>query len=171
MTPAAGATRRAWSHAEEEALRILSPLGGPACAEAFDRTHGSIRHRAAALHVSLRRRTFGIVLGQCGPAVLSKVKEYSAASLCPSCAMRPQAVKSTGLCGPCHKRNLIEGHSALMAELAAQREYDTSKQRMKRMRDAAWREAAAVSGTDTRDASATMVEEQSTDPGEATCTQ
>lgn len=155
---------RAWSHAEEEALRILSPLGGPACAAAFDRSHGSVRHRASALHVSLRRRAFGTRLGQCGPAVLRKVVEASRASLCPACVKRPIAVRNTGLCAACHLENLRVVHESEIAAADAQRGLFASRSKLYRRRK-------AVSVAKTGDATATMETEQFTDPGEATCTQ
>ena len=60
MTSSAGAvTRRGWTHAEVEARRVLAPLGGPACALAFDRSEYSIRQKAVRLGVSLRRKSCG----------------------------------------------------------------------------------------------------------------
>jgi hypothetical protein len=125
---------RPWTHAEEEALRLLSPLGGPALALAFDRTPGSIRHKAAHLHVSLRRRSFGTHLGQCSPAVLRKVTEFSQASLCPGCAKRPIGVKQTGLCGPCHLEGLRTVHEVEIATADAQRGLWAARSKLKRRR-------------------------------------
>jgi hypothetical protein len=128
---------RPWSHAEEEALRVLSPLGGPACALAFDRSHGSIRHKAAQLGVSLRRRSYGTRLGQCGPAVLRKVVEFTESSLCPACAKRPIAVMQTGLCGPCHLEGLRVVHEAEIATADAQRGLWAARSKLRRRRASA----------------------------------
>lgn len=90
MTSSAGAvTRRGWTHAEVEALRVLAPFGGPACALAFDRSVHSILQKAVRLGVSLRRKSCGTQMAQCGPAVLRKVTEFSQANLCPACAKWP----------------------------------------------------------------------------------
>lgn len=159
-----------WSHAEEQALILLAPLGGRAVAAAFDRSHGAVRHRASALHVSLRRRAFGTRLGQCGPAVLRKVVEASRASLCPACAKRPIAVKNTGLCGACHLENLRTVHEAEIATSDAQRGLWAARSKLHRRRRKF--EAADVSVTKTGDGSATMVVLDATDPEEtASCTQ
>lgn len=160
---------RAWSHVEEEALRILAPLGGPAVAAAFDRSHGSIRHRASALHVSLRRRGFGTKLGQCGPAVMRKVVEASQASLCPACVKRPIAVARTGLCAACHLEGLRVVHEAEIATADAQRELWASRSKLMRRRRKF--EAADVRAAETGDESATMDTQDATDPKEtASCT-
>ena len=160
---------RPWSHAEEEALRILSPLGGRACALAFDRSNGSIRHKAAQIHVSLVRRSYGTRLGPCGPAVLAKVVEFSAASLCPACAKRPIGVLRTGLCGPCHLDGLRTVHEVEIATADAQRSLWASRSMLMRRRRT-FAEAEAVFVAETSDDAATMVKEQFTDSGEATCT-
>jgi len=145
-----------WTYAEQEALRILSPLGGPACALAFDRSHGSIRHRASALGISLKRRSYGTKLGQCSQAALRKVKEYSEASLCPSCAKRPIAVAKTGLCGACHLDGLRTVHEAEIATADSQRRLWSSRAMlMRRRRSLA--AAESLDAADSGDGGGTMV--------------
>jgi len=171
MTPAAGATtRRGWTHAEEEALRILSPLGGPACALAFARSLKSVEHKAASLRISLRRRSCGGNPGVTTTATLRRVKELSAASLCPACGFRFVGVAKTGLCGLCHMKRLTAVHQEQIEQADGQRELWAARSKLKRRRRT-FAEAEAVSVTETRDAAATMVKEQSTDQEEeATCT-
>ena len=115
-------------------MRWLAPLGGPALALAFDRSHGSIRHKAAQLHVSLRRRSYGTRLGQCGPAVLRKVVEFSEATLCPVCAKRPIGVNRSGLCGPCHLNGLRVVHEVEIATADAQRNLWAARSKLRRRR-------------------------------------
>jgi len=121
MTTAAGAVaRRGWTHAEEEALRILAPLGGKACALAFDRSLKSIHRKAAKIGVSMRPRSLGDKWGITSPATLRRVKELSQASLCPACGFRFAGVKETGLCGLCHVKRLKAVHEEEIAKIEAQ---------------------------------------------------
>jgi hypothetical protein len=113
---------RPWTSAEEEALRVLAPLGAPAIALAFDRSEVSVRHKAARLHVSTRRRSYGTELAQsCSEAALRRVRQVAEANLCPACVKRPIAVNKTGLCGVCHMNALRLVHETQLATLEAQR--------------------------------------------------
>ncbi len=101
-----------WTHAEEEALRILGPqIGGPACAEALGRSVEAVRMRAKRLGVSLRRRrTYDPILTRSrSEAVLRRIRELTEAELCPACGKRLIGVKRTGLCGRCHFEGLRRG--------------------------------------------------------------
>lgn len=125
---------RSWTHAEEEALRILAPLGGSACALAFDRSLKSIERKAASLGVSLRRRSYGGNLGETSPATLRRVRELSEAQLCPACGFRFASVKATGLCGLCHVKRLRDVHEEEIVKAEAQRELWAARSKLQRRR-------------------------------------
>jgi hypothetical protein len=161
---------RPWSYAEQEALRILAPLGGRACALTFDRSLKSIHRKAAKIGVSMRPRTLGDKWGTTSPAVLRRVRELSDAMLCPECAVRFVGVATTGLCGMCHMRRLAEVHKEQIEQADAQRELYAARSKLYRRRRQ-FAKAEALSATETGDGSASMETEQFTDPGEATCTQ
>lgn len=134
----------------------------------FDRSQGSIRHKAAQLRLSLRRRGYGMKLGQCSQAALRKVKEYSQATLCPACAKRPIAVARTGLCGPCHLDGLRTVHEAEIATADAQRALWAARSKLRRRRRKF--EAADLGAAGTGDGSATMDTQDASDPEETACT-
>lgn len=128
---------RHWTHAEEEALRILGPqIGGPACAEALDRSVEAVRMRAKRLGVSLRRRRTldPILTRSLSGAVLRRIRELTTAELCPSCGRRAIGVKSTGLCGPCHYDHLRQAHEEAIAEREAQRRLWAARSKLHRLR-------------------------------------
>jgi hypothetical protein len=126
---------RGWTHSEGEALRVLSPLGGKACALTFDRSLKSIECKAAQLGVSLRRRSCGGNTGEaCTPVVLKRVRELSLAELCPACGRRPISVKNTGLCGRCHFEGLRLVHGEAIARADGQRLLWASRGKLLRRR-------------------------------------
>jgi hypothetical protein len=125
---------RAWTKPEEAALRVLSPLGGKACAFTFDRSLKSIERKAARLGVSLRRRTCGGNPGETSPSTLRRVRELSEASLCPACGFRFIGVKLTGLCGPCHVKGLKTVHEEEIKRVEAQRDLWAARSRLQRRR-------------------------------------
>ena len=125
---------RPWSHAEEEALRVLSPLGGQACALAFDRSLKSIHRKAAKIGVSMRPRTLGDKWGTTSPAVLRRVRELSDALLCPECGVRFVGVEKTGLCGVCHMKRLRAVHEEQIEAADAQRELWAARSKLRRRR-------------------------------------
>lgn len=136
---------RPWTHAEEEALRVLGPrIGGPACAEAFDRSVEAVRMRAKRLGVSLRRsRTLDPILTRSrSGVVLRRIRELTAAELCPSCGKRFVGVRSTGLCGRCHFQGLVAVHEEEIARLEGQRELWAARSKLQRRR----RELGKVDG-------------------------
>ena len=132
---------RHWTHAEEEALRILAPLGGPALALAFDRSLSSIHHRASALRISLRRKSLGSNSGVSSPATMKLIRRFAQASLCPACAKRPIGVKESGLCGKCHMDALRAVHEEAIAEADAQRALWASRAMLHRRRQSLEQEA------------------------------
>jgi hypothetical protein len=126
-----------WTHAEEEALRILGPqIGGPACAEALDRSVEAVRMRAKRLGVSLRRRrTLDPILTRSrSGVVLRRIRELTTAELCPSCGKRFVGVRSTGLCGRCHFQGLVAVHEEEIARLEGQRELWAARSKLRRRR-------------------------------------
>jgi hypothetical protein len=130
---------RPWTHAEEEALRVLAPLGSRHLAKSFDRSVVSIQHKASQLRIRLGRKSNGsqLVVTDCTPATLRKVAELSQADLCPSCAKRPIGVKSTGLCGPCHLEALKAVHEEEIAKADAQRALWAARSKLRRRRSLA----------------------------------
>lgn len=56
------------------------------------------------------------------------------AELCPLCSQRPQET-GTGLCRPCHLRQLAEAHRAVSAERLAERELWQARQDKHRRKD------------------------------------
>ena len=56
--------RRPWATLEEEALRVLARLGTKACAAALERSAESVERKAAAIGVSLRRRSHRVFRGR-----------------------------------------------------------------------------------------------------------
>lgn len=136
---------RPWTHAEEEALQVLGPrIGGPACAEAFDRSVEAVRMRAKRLGVSLRRsRTLDPILTRSrSGVVLRRIRELTAAELCPSCGKRFVGVRCTGLCGRCHFQGLVAVHEEEIARLEGQRELWAARSKLQRRR----RELGKVDG-------------------------
>lgn len=128
---------RPWTHSEEEALRILGPqIGGPACAEALDRSVEAVRMRAKRLGVSLgKRRTLDPILTRSrSEAVLRRIRELTTAELCPSCGKRFVGVRSTGLCGRCHFESLVAVHEEEIARLEGQRELWAARSKLRRRR-------------------------------------
>jgi hypothetical protein len=132
---------RHWTHAEEEALRILAPLGGPALALSFDRSRGSIKIKAHRLGISLGRKSCVTRLEPTSPAVLRKIRALTRASLCPACAKRTIGVRTTGLCGPCHFAALREVHEEVIAKVEAQRALWASRAMLHRRRQSLEQEA------------------------------
>ena len=132
--------QRAWTHAEEEALRVLAPYGGRYIAAVMDRTHQSVRDRAAVLGVKLGRKGSATNPPQpapsADPAALRLVAALATADLCPSCGKRPIGVKKTGLCGCCHLEALKSAHEEAIAKADAQRELWASRARLARRRKA-----------------------------------
>jgi len=127
---------RSWTTVEQDALRTLAPLGGPACALTFARSLKSIEHKAARLGVSLKRRSCGGNPGVTSPAVLKRVRELSDAMLCPECALRFAAVNSSGLCPKCHMDRLRQVHEEHTAEVEAQLALWASRSKLLRRRRA-----------------------------------
>lgn len=128
---------RPWTHAEEEALRILGPqIGGPACAKALDRSVEAVRMRAKRLGVGLgKRRTLDPILTRSrSEAVLRRVRELTTAELCPACGKRFVGVRSTGLCGRCHFEGLVTVHEEEIARLEGQRELWAARSKLRRRR-------------------------------------
>lgn len=128
---------RPWTHAEEEALRILGPqIGGPACAVAFDRSVEAVRLRAKRLGVSLRRRRTSdpILTRSRSGAVLQRIRELTEAELCPACGKRLIGVRRTGLCGRCHFHGLVAVHEEEIARLEGQRELWAARSKLRRRR-------------------------------------
>lgn len=155
--------RRPWTHAEEEALRVLGPqVGGPACAAALDRSIEAVRTRAKRIGVRLRRRkTFAPILTRCGPeSVLRRIRELIDADVCPSCGLRPIGVRRTGLCGRCHFDGLRLVHDEEIAKADGQLALYASRSKLYRRR----RELAELTGAETGDGRATMDAEDSDRP-------
>ena len=125
---------RPWTHAEEEALRVLSPLGRKACAAALDRSELSVKWKADQISVSLRRRGFQPNADQGSEATMRLVREAALADLCPACAKRPIGVKRTGLCGPCHLEALKMVHVEEIAKADAQLELWAARSKLLRRR-------------------------------------
>jgi len=170
MTTAAGAVaRRNWTHSEEEALRILAPLGGKACALAFGRSLKSIHRKAAKIGVSMRRRSSGDKWGITSPATLRRVRELSEASLCPACGFRFAAVKTTGLCGLCHVKRLTAVHQEEIVKADAQRELWAVRSKLQRRRRSL-AEEESVRAAAKGDAGATIDAQVTGDAREGACT-
>ena len=131
---------RSWTHAEEEALRVLAPLGGRYIANVMDRSHQSVRNRAVVLGVKLGRKCSATnpqqVAPTTDPAALRLVASLATADLCPACGKRPIGVKRTGLCGPCHLEALKCAHEEEIAKADAQRELWAARAKLARRRKA-----------------------------------
>lgn len=67
--------------------------------------------------------------------LLERVTSAEGSELCPHCARRPVRNRWTGLCTACSVAALTDAHNEAYRELVAKREYDTSKQRLKRLRE------------------------------------
>jgi hypothetical protein len=127
---------RPWTRKDELALAYLGPhIGGVACAEAFDRTHDAIRHRAHQLGIRLGRKSLGTSSVLCdSPRVTRRLVEIATAPLCPACARRPALHRKTGLCEVCHLRALTAGHELEIAKIEAQRELWAARSKLYRLR-------------------------------------
>ncbi len=124
---------RPWTISEEKALTVLASLGIALLVVIFERPSNSIRKKASRLGVSVKRIS-EISDTDLTHAQLEHVRRINGAALCPSCARRFAAIKSTGLCGVCHKDELIKGHHATLAELEKQREVNRLKSRVRHRR-------------------------------------
>ena len=125
---------RGWTHAEEEALRVLAPLGGPELALAFDRSLRSVYNRAWRLGIRIGGRSCEKNLRTSSPAILREITRLSQTSLCPVCAKRPMGVNRTGLCGPCHLNGLRTVHEIEIATADAQRKLWAARSKLQRRR-------------------------------------
>ena len=125
---------RPWTCTEAAALKVLSPLGGKACALTFDRSLKSVERKAARLGVSLRRRSCGGRTGETNPATLRRVRELQSASLCPDCGYHYAAVRASGLCAACHMKRLRQVHEEAAAAIEAQLELWKARSRLQRRR-------------------------------------
>lgn len=154
--------RRGWTSRELARLRKHAPLGVAGCAEVLGRSEASVRNAAHRHRISLRREGSrrGLVMGQPRGVSLRKALREELvggrldgpmaermrldreAELCPSCAARPIAVPTTGLCGVCHTRALTQAHRDQLLLLEAKRALWTSRQQLKRARDRAAAEEA-----------------------------
>ncbi len=120
-----------WTSKDIAYLRKHAGLGPDDLAERLGRSPAAVKRAASRHRISLRRpgSRKGIVLGQPrGVSLRSDIREDLVtgridpalfaerlridreAELCPSCAMRPITVGSTGLCRVCHLKRLTEAH-------------------------------------------------------------
>jgi len=129
---------RPWTRKDEIALAYLGPrIGGVACAEAFDRSHDAIKHKAHALGIRLRRKSLGTSITPCNsPRVAQRLVEIAMAPLCPACAKYPATHRKTGLCEVCHWRALIAEHELEIAKVEAQRKLWAARSKLYRLRQA-----------------------------------
>lgn len=146
-----------WTGSEIAFLRRNAAMGAAAIARELGRSVGSVEQQAYRLRISLRQRGSrrGSVLGQArGISIRAAMREdvlagrVSAttinerlridreAELCPSCAVRPAAVQSSGLCRICHNHALADAHREALAVIESQRDVWQSRQELKRARDA-----------------------------------
>ena len=133
-------SRRPWTRKEELALAYLGPrIGGVACAEAFDRTHGAICHKACQLRITLKRKNVGIIKGDdCGsPRIARRILEIAMLPLCPACARHPATHRRTGLCEVCHWKALTADHELEIEKLKAQRVLWAARSELYRLRQTA----------------------------------
>lgn len=129
---------RPWTTAEEQALRELCGFGLEACSLWLDRPTKSVEHKAYRLGLSLKvsRHDPAVICGgSLGVSLIARVKASVDASLCPSCGKRPVGVKSTGLCGVCHRRHLKSAHDEELAEIQAQRDLWAARKQLQRARE------------------------------------
>lgn len=144
---------RPWTTAEIRLMREHAHLGAEAVARLLGRSVRSVQGAAARQRISLRRRGVrrGSVLGQPrgvslrpevretlfhrGELVARRLRVEREAELCPCCAQRPQRVRVTGLCLPCHLERLAEAHREAQAEIEAQRRLWAERQRLHRARE------------------------------------
>lgn len=137
----------AWSTRELERLRELAAAGAglAAIAAELGRSPGSIRSRAHALRISLRRAgerrgsiigelpdrrlpadvRAAVFLGTTDPLAVER-RTYASRELCPSCAMRPISTRA-GYCEVCHLRELTQGHRDEIAVVSGRREVDAAR--------------------------------------------
>ena len=135
-------------------MRANARLGAAAVADLLGRSAASVRSAAQRQRISLRRRGYrgGLILGQpAGCSLRGALREDvyggrvdvdllnerlridAEADLCPACGRRPQRVRSTGLCVPCHKERLAEAHREAIAEHEAQKRLWMERQRRHRL--------------------------------------
>lgn len=145
-----------WTSKDLAFLRKHAGLGAAELADRLGRTRRAVEQAAHRHRISLRPRgeRRGTLLGQprgvrlrdllpadidrkTATLVLARQEIDAEAELCPSCAQREIAVRTTGLCWPCHKRRLADVHRDLLAEQEAQRELWRTRQQLKRARDKA----------------------------------
>lgn len=169
---------RPWTTAELRVLREDAILGVKALAEKLGRSAESVASQARRQRISLRRKgeRRGSVLGQPRGVSLRKALrddlvsgrvdaalvaermriDEEAEMLCPSCAVRPVRVESTGLCRPCHLNRLADAHHEALAELVAQRRLWRARQWLHRARATA--ESEDWSGGESKEPTAADLE-------------
>jgi hypothetical protein len=155
---------RPWTTSEVATLRKMAPLGAQAIASMLERSTKAVRRQAERLRISLRtpgevrgrilgqprgvsfardRGVLGtlredVLAGRVDPALIERRAQLLAAGapLCPSCAVRPVEVESTGWCTPCHLRDLAEAHAMEADRITEQRHLDAERQRKHRRKEA-----------------------------------
>lgn len=132
-------------------MRANAHLGAAALAELLERSQRSVEAAASRHRISIRRRgeRRGTVLCQprgvslapemretlvdAGALIAERLRIDHEGDLCPACGRRPQRVRSTGLCVPCHKERLAEAHREVIAEHEAQKRLWMERQRRHRL--------------------------------------
>jgi hypothetical protein len=123
-----------YTYGEEHALAVLAPLGARYVALVLDRDVECVRRKASRLGVSVKKN-LEINVREMSEAQLRVVTRLNPALLCPSCAKRFVNTPS-GVCDLCHLHALKTNHDTEYRRLAleAQRDYDTSRQQLSRLR-------------------------------------
>jgi len=137
-----------YSYGEEHAICTLASLGAAYVALVLDRDVECVRRKASRLGVSLKK-SLQINVREMSEAQLRVVVRLNPGLLCPACGKRFVNTPS-GVCDLCHLHALKTNHDAEYRRLAleAKRDYDTSKQRLKRLRSDAGVRAPKARGGD-----------------------
>ena len=126
--------RGPYTYGEEHAIAVLAPLGAHYVALVLDRDEDCLRRKASRLGVSLRKSS-EINVRDLSEKQLRAVMRLNPTLLCPACGKR-FVNTSSGFCDLCHLYALKTNHDAEYRRLAvkATRDYNTSKQRLRRLR-------------------------------------
>lgn len=122
--------RREWTSGEVKALNELAPFGARVIADAIGRSIRSVDSKAQELGISLKtdHQTVAYILR----IDHSDIRRHIEADLCPRCGQYPIGVKTTGLCGVCHRKLLAQAMRERRAIDEAQRELEAEKKAAQR---------------------------------------
>ena len=118
---------------DELAIAALAPFGARFVALVLGRSVNAVKLKAGRMEpkVSLRRKS-QISDTVLTPAQVEAIKHRRPGIVCSRCGYRLASPKLDGVCGVCHKEDLIAVHLKNLAEVRAEREQKAAEDRKQR---------------------------------------